>query len=31
MLTVREITKWFGDVKVLDRVNFTLNRGERRG
>ena len=31
MLTVREITKWFGDVKVLDRVSFTLNRGERAG
>ncbi len=31
MLTVRDITKWFGDVKVLDRVNFTLNRGERAG
>jgi ATP-binding cassette, subfamily F, member 3 len=31
MLTVREITRWFGDVKVLDRVGFTLNRGERAG
>jgi len=31
MLTVRDITKWFGDVKVLDRVNFTLNRGEAAG
>ncbi|MGE5603057.1 MAG: ribosomal protection-like ABC-F family protein [Nitrososphaerales archaeon] len=31
MLTVRDITKWFGDVKVLDRINFTLNRGERAG
>jgi ATP-binding cassette subfamily F protein 3 len=31
MLTVRDITKWFGDLKVLDRINFTLNRGERAG
>ena len=31
MLTVREVTKWFGDVKVLDRVRFTINRGERTG
>lgn len=31
MLTVRDITKWFSDVKVLDRINFTLNRGERAG
>ena len=31
MLTVRDVTKWFGDVKVLDRINFTLNRGERAG
>jgi ATP-binding cassette subfamily F protein 3 len=31
MLTVREITRWFGDVKVLDRISFTLNRGERAG
>ncbi len=31
MLQVRDVTKWFGDVKVLDRVNFTLNRGERAG
>jgi len=31
MLTVRDISKWFGDVKVLDRINFTLNRGERAG
>ena len=31
MLTVREITRWFGDIKVLDRVGFTLNRGERAG
>jgi ATP-binding cassette subfamily F protein 3 len=31
MLQVREITKWFGDVKVLDRISFTLNRGDRAG
>ncbi len=31
MLQVREITKWFGDVKVLDRVSFNLNRGDRAG
>ena len=31
MLTVRDITKWFGDVRVLDRINFTLNRGEAAG
>jgi ATP-binding cassette subfamily F protein 3 len=31
MLQAREITKWFGDVKVLDRINFTLNRGDRAG
>lgn len=31
MLQIRDITKWFGDLKVLDRVNFTLNRGERAG
>ncbi len=31
MLQVRDITKWFGDVKVLDRINFTLNRGDRAG
>jgi ABC-type multidrug transport system ATPase subunit len=31
MLTVRDITKWFGDVKVLDHINFTLNRGEAAG
>jgi ATP-binding cassette, subfamily F, member 3 len=31
MLTVRDISKWFGDVKVLERINFTLNRGERAG
>jgi ATP-binding cassette subfamily F protein 3 len=31
MLQVREVTKWFGDVKVLDRINFNLNRGDRAG
>jgi ATP-binding cassette, subfamily F, member 3 len=31
MLQVRSVTKWYGDVKVLDRVSFNLNRGERAG
>jgi ABC-type hemin transport system ATPase subunit len=31
MLQAREITKWFGDVQVLDRINLTLNRGDRAG
>ena len=31
MLQVRNATKWFGDLKVLDRISFTLNRGERAG
>jgi ATP-binding cassette subfamily F protein 3 len=31
MLQVRDITRWFGDVKVLDRVSFNLNRGDRAG
>jgi ATP-binding cassette, subfamily F, member 3 len=31
MLQVRNVTKWFGDVKVLDRVSFVLNRGDRAG
>ena len=31
MLQVRNITKWFGDLRVLDRISFTLNRGERAG
>ena len=31
MLQVRDITKRFGDVLVLDRINFNLNRGERAG
>jgi ATP-binding cassette subfamily F protein 3 len=25
------VTKWYGDVKVLDRVSLDLNRGERAG
>jgi ATP-binding cassette, subfamily F, member 3 len=31
MLQVRDVTKWYGDLKVLDRVSFNLNRGERGG
>jgi ATP-binding cassette subfamily F protein 3 len=31
MLQVRNVTKWFGDLKVLDRINFNLNRGDRAG
>jgi ATP-binding cassette subfamily F protein 3 len=31
MLHVRDVTKWYGDVKVLDRVSLDLNRGERAG
>ncbi|MCX6031494.1 MAG: ABC-F family ATP-binding cassette domain-containing protein [Chloroflexi bacterium] len=31
MLQIRDITKWFGDVQVLDRINFNLNRGDRAG
>ena len=31
MLQVRNVTKWFGDVRVLDRITFTLNRSERAG
>ncbi len=31
MLQVRHITHHFGDVKVLDQVSFTLNRGQRAG
>ncbi|MCC7352572.1 MAG: ABC-F family ATP-binding cassette domain-containing protein [Anaerolineae bacterium] len=31
MLQVRDITKRFGDVLVLDRINFNLNRGDRAG
>ena len=31
MMQVRNVTKWFGDAKVLDRVSFVLNRGDRAG
>ena len=31
MLQVRNVTKWFGDLRVLYRISFTLNRGERAG
>jgi ATP-binding cassette, subfamily F, member 3 len=31
MLQVRNVTQWFGDVKVLDHVSFILNRGDRAG
>jgi ATP-binding cassette subfamily F protein 3 len=31
MLQVRNVTKWFGDAKVLDHVSFVLNRGDRAG
>jgi ABC-type branched-subunit amino acid transport system ATPase component len=31
MLQVRSVTKWYGDVKVLDLVSLNLNRGERAG
>ncbi|MBX7237318.1 MAG: ATP-binding cassette domain-containing protein [Caldilineales bacterium] len=31
MLQVRNISKWFGDVRVLNQINFTLNRGDRAG
>ncbi|HEX9115801.1 MAG TPA: ABC-F family ATP-binding cassette domain-containing protein [Anaerolineae bacterium] len=31
MLQVRDITKWFGDLRVLDHISFNLNRGERAG
>ena len=31
MLEVRNLTKWFGDMKVLDRVSFTLDRNDRAG
>ena len=31
MLQVRDITKRFGDVLALDRINFNLNRGEHAG
>ncbi|MFZ2487291.1 MAG: ABC-F family ATP-binding cassette domain-containing protein [Anaerolineae bacterium] len=31
MLQVRQVSKWFGDDQILDRVSFTLNRGQRAG
>ncbi len=31
MLQVRNISKWFGDLKVLNQISFNLNRGERAG
>ncbi len=31
MLHVRDVTKWFGDVNVLNHVSFDLNRNERAG
>jgi len=31
MLEVRNLTKWFGDMKVLDRVSFNLGRNDRAG
>jgi ATP-binding cassette subfamily F protein 3 len=31
MLQVRNITHWFGDLKLLDQVSFNLNRGQRAG
>ncbi|HNS04037.1 MAG TPA: ABC-F family ATP-binding cassette domain-containing protein [Anaerolineae bacterium] len=31
MLQVRNITHYFGDVKVLDQISFNLNRGQRAG
>ena len=31
MLQVRDITIRFGDVQVLNRINFNLNRGDRAG
>jgi ATP-binding cassette subfamily F protein 3 len=31
MLQVRNVTKWFGDTKVLDCGSFVLNRGDRAG
>ena len=31
MLQARDVTKWFGDLRVLDRINFNLNRGDRAG
>lgn len=31
MLQVRSVTKWFGELKVLDHVSFVLNQGDRAG
>ena len=31
MLQVRNISKWFGDVNVLNQISFYLNRGQRAG
>ncbi|MCB9130952.1 MAG: ABC-F family ATP-binding cassette domain-containing protein [Anaerolineales bacterium] len=31
MLQVRNISKWFGDVNVLNQISFNLNRGQRAG
>jgi ATP-binding cassette, subfamily F, member 3 len=31
MLQVRNISHWFGDLKVLDQISFNLNRGQRAG
>jgi ATP-binding cassette subfamily F protein 3 len=31
MLQVSNVSKWFGDNLILDRVSFTLNRGQRIG
>jgi ATP-binding cassette subfamily F protein 3 len=31
MLQVHNVSKWFGDDRILDSVSFTLNAGERAG
>ena len=31
MLQVRNVSKWFGDLNVLNQINFNLNRGQRAG
>ena len=31
MLQVRNVSKWFGDVNVLNQISFNLNRGQRAG
>ncbi len=31
MLQVHNVSKWFGDDRILDSVSFTLNAGERTG